>query len=98
MRREETERHRENAMCPWRQRSEGHVFEPGMPRIAGKHQKLREKPGFFRQTLACPPLVFRLLAARTVERIKIFFSFFFLGLHLQHVEVPGLGASCSCWP
>ena len=37
------------------------------------------------------PPVARLLAGLLPVNIKNFFFFFFLGLHLQHMEVPGLG-------
>ena len=33
----------------------------------------------------------------TTEQRSIFFLFFFLGLHLWHMEVPRLGAESELW-
>ena len=43
-----------------------------------------------------PPSPFAIINIQEEEEIRIFFSF--LGLYMQHIEVPGLGScrSCSC--
>ena len=41
-----------------------------------------------------------LLGRKMKSPVKCSFEFFFLGPHLEHMEVPRLGSnwSCSCWP